>query len=49
VVDAAASIPSGSIYFADFVHFTDVGSTQMAKLLEPTVVQLASQNYINPK
>jgi len=49
VVDAAASIPSGSIYFADFVHFTDVGSMQMAKLLEPIVVQLASKNYINPE
>lgn len=40
VVDAAAHIPVGPQYFADFVHFTDAGSKLMADLLLPVVVKL---------
>lgn len=33
LADAAAQMPSGRQYFADFVHFTDRGSTEMARIV----------------
>lgn len=33
LADAAAQMPSGRQYFADFVHFTDRGSAEMARIV----------------
>lgn len=33
LVDVAAQMPAGRQYFADFVHFTDQGATEMARLV----------------
>jgi lysophospholipase L1-like esterase len=43
VVDAAAHIPGGAKYFADFVHFSDEGSALMAKLLAQEIQSLEKQ------
>ena len=39
VVDAAAAVPPGPKYFADFVHPTDLGSAMIAKLLAAKIAR----------
>jgi lysophospholipase L1-like esterase len=43
VVDAARLIAPGPQNFADFFHFTDAGSSQMAKLLSRTLSKVANR------
>jgi hypothetical protein len=38
LIDAASRIPTGDRYFADFVHFTEEGSRQMADVLADALV-----------
>ena len=51
LVDIAREVPPGATYFADFVHFTDVGAAVMAKRLadgiEPLLLQLSDPRYVN--
>jgi len=42
VVDAARHIPSSSAYFADFLHFTDAGADQMARLIVEGILHQAA-------
>jgi hypothetical protein len=37
VVDAAAEVPPGPAYFADFVHLTDLGAATVARLVARTI------------
>lgn len=37
VVDAAAEVPPGPAYFADFVHLTDLGAATVARLIARTI------------
>ena len=48
VVDAAGLIAPGPANFADFVHFTDRGSAQMARLLGGTIAHLAARDAVTP-
>jgi lysophospholipase L1-like esterase len=42
LVDAAASIPRGPEYFADFVHFTDKGAAVLGQMIAVAIATTRS-------